>query len=276
MAAEPRAPEQEAELLRRIEQRHWFHTIDLGAGRSTRGEPPSEVLSARGARPDVTGRSVLDIGAWDGKYSFEAERAGAARVVALDHYVWRLDGEKRQAYYDACQAEGRLPDPAMIDTGFLATDGFPGRAGFDLIREYLQSDVEPVVDDFMTMDLDALGTFDVVFYFGVLYHMVNPIEALRRLRRVTGEVAVVETLAVVIPDHAEDSLVEFYAADEVGADYGNWFAPSERALHGMCRASGFRRVETRSITQGNKPRFGRLRRSGRSVRRCRLVVHAYP
>jgi hypothetical protein len=32
--------------------------------------------------PDLQGTSVLDIGGWDGFYSFAAERLGVARVVA--------------------------------------------------------------------------------------------------------------------------------------------------------------------------------------------------
>ena len=37
----------------------------------------------------------LDIGAWDGRFSFLAEKAGAARVVALDHYAWGVDFDAR-------------------------------------------------------------------------------------------------------------------------------------------------------------------------------------
>lgn len=155
------------------------------------------MLSAPGALPDVRGRPVLDIGAWDGKYSFEAERAGASRVVVLDHYVWRLDAAGRQAYYDRCEAEGRLPDPHEIDRGFLVEEGYPGKGGFDLLHEYLGSKVHAVVDDFMTMDLGTHGDFDVVSYFGVRYHMVDPIGALRRVRQVTARVAVASTRSTI-------------------------------------------------------------------------------
>ena len=75
----------------------WYHTIELGHGVVTKGisvqETSSDVI------PDVTGRSVLDIGAWDGKFSFAAERAGATRVVALDHYAWGVDFVARGAYW---------------------------------------------------------------------------------------------------------------------------------------------------------------------------------
>ena len=188
--------------------------------------------------PYLRGKSVLDIGAWDGKYSFEAERAGAARVVALDHYVWRLDPVARQAYYDECQRNGVLPDSDMVDNGFLMDRVFRAKRVSISIHEYLSSKVETVVDDFSTMDLDTLRVFDVVFYFGVLYHIVSipsgaeAGEAGDRGRR--GD----RDTRDHVPGYEESSLVEFYAGDELHAD-------SRRLVHsrwccatGMCRAAG--------------------------------------
>jgi tRNA (mo5U34)-methyltransferase len=267
----PRDPE----LAQRIREHHWFHTIDLGDGLVTKGDSPSSEIIEQ-AMPDVTGKSVLDIGAWDGKYSFEAERAGASRVVALDHYVWRLDPVARQAYYEECQRQGMLPDPDMVDNGFLVEDGVPGRAGFDLIHEYLDSQVEPVVEDFTVLDLDRLGTFDIVFYFGVLYHMVDPIGALKRLRTVTGGLAVVETAAVTLPGCEDSSVAQFHAGDELHSDYGNWFSPNATALIGMCRAAGFRNVEVKAKTP--LPARRRFRAPGQKHHPiyCRIVAHALP
>ena len=37
---------------------------------------------------DLSGITVLDIGAWDGFFSFEAERRGAKRVLATDLPAW--------------------------------------------------------------------------------------------------------------------------------------------------------------------------------------------
>ncbi len=266
------------QLVDRIRERKWFHTIDLGNGLVTPGNPPHPLLSSPEAFPDFNGRSVLDIGAWDGKYSFEAERAGARRVVALDHYIWLLDPTKRESYFRACEAEGRLPDLAVVERGFLDASWMPGRQGFDMAKAYLDSQVEPVVGDFATMDLTELGCFDVVLYLGVLYHMVNPLGALARVLEVTGEVAVIETAAVTVPGHEESSLVAFYPGAELRGDYTNWFAPSESALHGMCRAVGFARVETRgrSAATAAPPRRRRERSSQLQEPRIdRIVIHAY-
>ena len=67
--------------------RIWYHTIDLGHGVVTKGVDDTPVRLNRLDLPaSFAGRSVLDIGAFDGYYSFAAERLGAARVVALDGY----------------------------------------------------------------------------------------------------------------------------------------------------------------------------------------------
>ena len=78
--------------------------------------------------------------------------------------------------------------------------GLPGKRGFDLAYRLRNSRADVVVDDFMTMDVQRLGTFDVVLFLGVIYHLEEPLRALRRLRQVTRGVAVIESEAVVLPE----------------------------------------------------------------------------
>ena len=230
------------EIEERVRALGWYHSIDLGDGIVTPGQSVTTPLVS-GQLPDMTGRSVLDIGAWDGYYSFLAERCGASRVVALDHYAWGVDMPQRQEYWDQCAARGEFPDHSRDEDDFWNAD-LPGRRGFDLAHEVLNSKVEPVVADFMTTDLDSLGTFDVVLYLGVLYHMQEPLTALERVRRVTREVAVVETEAIDVAGYANTELVRFVAGNQVNADFGNWYLPSIETLRSMCRAAGFGRVDT--------------------------------
>ncbi len=187
-----------ADLQAQADALHWYHTIDLGNGVVTKGDSAQD--EGTGILPDVAGRSVLDIGAWDGKYSFLAERAGAARVVALDHYAWGVDFAARGAYWAECIRSGLLPDQSRDETDFWQPD-LPGRRGFELAKAALGSQVEPLVADFQTVDLAGLGQFDVVLYLGVLYHMKEPLTCLERVRAVTKEVAVIETEAVHLQGH---------------------------------------------------------------------------
>jgi tRNA (mo5U34)-methyltransferase len=249
----------------------WYHSIDLGHGVVTPGAVAIDAIDDA-YMPEVRGRSVLDVGAWDGANSFRAERLGASRIVALDHYVWGVDLPRRQQYWDECSRRGELPDHMLDETRFW-DPALPGRRGFDLAREALGSSVEPVVADFMTTDLDVLGSFDVVLYLGVLYHMREPLTALQRVRRVAKEVAMIETEAIEIRGQSANSLLQFIAGNDLQQDYGNWYVPTEAALHQLCRAAGFSRVVTRRGAPSS-PRAV-IRRLLRPEMHYRLLVHAF-
>jgi tRNA (mo5U34)-methyltransferase len=229
------------ELQAAADALRWYHSIDLGHGVVTKGASAQETSVA--VLPDVAGKSVLDIGAWDGKFSFLAEQAGAARVVALDHYAWGVDFAARHAYWAECIAQGTFPDHGRDETDFWQPD-LPGRRSFDFAAQALGSSVEPVVGDFQKIDLDKLGRFDVVLYLGVLYHMKEPLTCLERLRRVTGGVAVIETEAVHLQGIDHEVLLQFHAGSSLRTDFGNWYVPTIEALHTLCRAAGFSSVRT--------------------------------
>ena len=229
------------ELQAQADSFGWFHSIDLGRGVRTKGL--SELAFGTDQLPDFAGKTVLDIGAWDGYYSFLAERQGAARVVALDHYAWGVDFVARGQYWAECAARGVLPDHGRDATDFWRPD-LPGKRGFDLAHEALDSKVEAVVADFTTTDLQVLGTFDVVLYLGVLYHMKEPLTCLERLRSVTDGVAAVETEAVHLHRFDDASVLQFHPGGDVQADFGNWFVPTIGAIASLCEAAGFARVET--------------------------------
>src|SRR5690606_26765214 len=85
----------------------WFHRIDLGGGVVTPGLDDTATKLRQVRLPeDLTGKSVLDVGAWDGFFSFEAERRGASRVVALDGVVWKAPEIGRRGFDYARRALG--------------------------------------------------------------------------------------------------------------------------------------------------------------------------
>jgi tRNA (mo5U34)-methyltransferase len=250
---------------------YWWHSIDLGDGIVTPGKMAAVAgLDGRTCMqqaleilrlPGLAGKSILDIGAWDGFYSFEAERRGASRVVALDHYVWSIDWD----------AAGRAESTASPHERAEAwqPESLPGKRGFDLAHRELGSSVEPIVGDFMSMDLEPLGRFDVVLFLGVLYHLHNPFAAIERLIQVTDGLAVIESEAVAFPGLEHRALCEFFESDELAGDATNWWAPNMHALTGMCRAAGFEEVE---VVVGPPPAASEAP-PGEPVR-YRAVVHA--
>jgi tRNA (mo5U34)-methyltransferase len=243
----------------------WYHAIELGDGLVTPGIRGWTMESLQ--VPDLTGKSVLDIGAWDGYFSFEAERRGASRVVALDHYVWSLDLAGWEAHQAERKAQGALPQPAHRVPGLWQPDELPGKRGFDVAHQALDSKVEAVVGDFMEMDLTELGAFDVVLYLGVLYHMENPMAAMRRLRSVTEELAVIESEAMALAGEGTRRLAEFFPGAELAADPSNWWSPNREALLGLCQAAGFAEAEIATTSGHLPPDQGGLSR-------FRAVVHA--
>jgi tRNA (mo5U34)-methyltransferase len=274
----------------------WYHSIDLGHGIVTPGNPPDERMISAGL-PELEGRTVLDIGAWDGYWSFLAEKRGASRVVAMDHYAWSVDFASRLRYWELCESEGRIPDHRLDFTEFWHPETAPGRAGFDLARSVIGSSVDPVLADFMTVDPGELGRFDVVLFLGVLYHVREPLSALERVCRLTSEVAVIETEAIAVLGMPDSRLLEFHESGGLRGDYTNWFVPTEAALHALCKAAGFARV----VTRMGPPARSRLLKSGArkiaartiagrspgadrrsrdsshpAVTRYRIAVHAYP
>ncbi len=181
-------------------------------------------------------------------------------MTAIDHYVWSLDLPRQQAYWRDCRDRGVTPQPYHDQPALWHPDTLPGKAGFDLAHSALQSKVVPIVDDFMTTDLDTLGTFDTVFYFGVIYHVEEPLTALRRVRQVTKKLAIIETEALFISGLTRP-MFEFVPGAEVNADVGNWWIPTAEGLHALCKAVGFSEVET-------------VAGPPEGLERYRLVVHA--
>src|SRR5262249_27742269 len=248
----------------------WWHSIDLGFGVTTPGMKSAEQLAketAALALPGFAGKTVLDIGAWDGFFSFLAATHGAAGVVACDHFAWALDREAKDRYKADCKRR-RVPPEAFDRVPSLwRFDDLPGKRGFDLAHARRGSRVEPLVADYMTMNVEAVGAFDVVLYLGVLYHMENPLGALRRIRELTKGVAIIETEAVAVGGFERQAVARVFPPyGKLVDDPTNFWAPNAPCLAGMCETAGFGRVEL--LTAPPRPRRGH-------AERYRLVAHAF-
>ncbi len=189
----------------------WYHTIDLGNGIITPGaDNTRERLPAVRMPSDLTGQSVLDIGAWDGFFSFEAERRGASRVLAVDSFSWQ-------------------------------GDGWGTKDGFDCARRVLDSRVEDLEIEVMDLSPATVGTFDLVLFLSVLYHLKHPLLALERVASVCRHQLILWTQLDLM--QIERPAVAFYPGSELNDDPTNWWAPNPPAVEGMLRTVGFNKVE---------------------------------
>jgi tRNA (mo5U34)-methyltransferase len=190
---------------------NWYHQIDLGDGIVTPGvdDSPSRMAPLDLPR-DLSGRSVLDIGAWDGFFSFEAERRGASRVLATDSYCW-------------------------------SGQGWGTKEGFLTASRILGSRADDLEIDVMDLSPDRIGTFDLVLFVGVLYHMRHPLLALERVASVTGDQLIFDSHTAMIEER--DPVMLFYPGSELNNDPTNWWGPNPPAVEAMLRDVGFRRTE---------------------------------
>lgn len=198
----------------RMQKLRWFHSLDLGDEVVTPGLKPRERLEFQAEhvfKHSVSGMSVLDIGCWDGFFSFEARRRGARRVLATDRYVW--DGP-----------------------------GWGDKQAFELARECIAPDVEVRVIDFDDMSPGTVGSFDTVLFLGVLYHLKHPYAAIQRAASMADKVLVVEThVDVRLPD--EPPAMVFYPFNELNKDPSNWWGPNASCVSAMLQTCGFSKVE---------------------------------
>ena len=221
----------------------WYHSIDLPGGITTPGVNRSAFALRNLQLPQsLSGRTVLDIGAWDGFYSFEAAARGADRVLATDSFVW---------------------------------DGRWGRRGFDLARRALglEDRVEARSIDVMDLSEEAVGTFDVVLFLGVLYHLPDPVGAIRAVASVTKGTLLLETETSLgwLPYPA----ARLWPGRELSEDDTNWWSINPAGLIGLLRQVGFSdvRVVYRTRLWRRVARALKARRWS-AVRGARVVVHA--
>ena len=195
-----------------LEQTGWWHSFELPDGSVVRGVNTLESLKDRVAAypipQDLRGRRVLDIGAWDGWFSFEMERRGAD-VMAID-----------------CFDNPRFREIHAI---------YKSRV------DYRQMDVYEITPQ-------SVGRFDYVLFLGVLYHLKHPLLALERVCAVTKEMAIVDSFVLRENfDQNATPMMEFYENDEMEGQTDNWCAPNLACLMAMSRTAGFARVEFRKI-----------------------------
>ena len=222
----PSGPVGSDELRRRVDEIDWFHSYEIAPGIVSPGEYRPQIHLDRGCLPeDLTGRSVLDIGAWDGFFSFEAERRGAARVVAADSWAW----------------QGRSP---LSPKPGSSEPAFGSKRGFELVHELRNSKVETTEAEVYDLDPDVIGTFDVVLFLGVLYHLPHPLLALEKVASVVAEGGMVIVETVIDQTFTRRPAAAFYPGSDLNDDDSNYWGTNPACNLAMLRVAGFERAET--------------------------------
>jgi len=216
----------------------WFYEFDLGAAGRTVSSLPVEVQRIHTTRLEMVNRAVagrfgarmgeircIDVGCHEGYYSVAMARKGAREVRGIDLRPENL----RKARFVA-EAMG------------LANISY-GQGNCE--------DLSP----------EAHGRYELCLFLGLLYHLENPMLALRRIAAITTELCVLETQVVdEVEGAAEwgyrewtrpyqgilaliDESGEFFNGNAETGAAPIATCPSPKALEFMLRQAGFRRVE---------------------------------
>jgi SAM-dependent methyltransferase len=207
----------------------WYHSIELAPGIVTPGFVDWRASAARILPPSLSGLRALDVGTFDGFWSFEMEKRGAD-VVAID--VDKID----DADWPPRHRERLKADTEAWDVEL-------GR-GFRVAKESLGSSARRVVCSVLELTPDAVGgQVDVAFLGALLLHLRDPVRALENIRRTLrpgGVLTLVEVVALresVL--HPRTPIARF---DTARSPF-NWWLPNIRALHDLLWGAGFDEIQ---------------------------------
>ena len=218
----------------------WYHRIPIRPGIVTPGvSDPTVTLPKLELPEDCRGLRVLDLGTRDGFFAFELERRGA-EVVAVD---------------------------------YLAAE----QTGFATVRELLGSGVRYLQENVYRLSAERMGSFDLVLFLGLLYHLPDPLLALRIVRGLCRDRLILESHvidhALLLPDGrfvplrkvsrrlAQIPLMQFYPRRSLYDDPTNYWGPNLACLVAMLGESKFEVVSHRL-------------ESARAIVQCRAIEDA--
>lgn len=200
---------------------YWHQRWEMFEGIFTPGLNDIALMAKNLALPeDLSGKRIMDIGAWNGCLSFECERRGAEEVLAIG------------------------PED-------------PNKSGFWRMHKAIGSKrTRYQIGSVYRLDPKEIGEFDIVLFCGVLYHLRYPLLGLDNIRRVCKQDLYVETQ--VLEDHSlsygpdRRKLKEispimeniplwlFHRLDDLNKDFSNWFSPNVRAVIEAMESAGFK------------------------------------
>ena len=213
-----------AEAEKLVMAASWYHSFEVLPGLWTPGEHRTDsasILNSRFNLPeDLTGMTALDIGALDGPHSFELERRGA-KVTSLD-----IQSPDVSGYGTARKVRGSE-------------------------NTYIQGSVYHLVE------LLKGQTFDIILFFGVWYHLKNPVLAFEQIAGVMTTNSLLCFEGEVLKNYAEnhdetefqdfelisrmadsDLPISLYYSGRFKKSMYNWFIPNRACVNAWIETAG--------------------------------------
>jgi tRNA (mo5U34)-methyltransferase len=201
---------------------YWFHRIELASDLVTPGwsDPKTDKLPYFGLPDDMSGMRVLDVGCAEGFFSFEAERRRAREVLAIDSF----------------------PDSVRR---------------FNVCRNALDSKATAYLTNVYDLSARSFGTFDLVMFFGVIYHLRHPLLALEKIYNICTGTLLLQTADFEDPALGSIAASKFYPfgvrsgpTDKPSFDPTVFWIPNAACVRDMLRHVGFTDIEQLSKVPG--------------------------
>lgn len=187
----------------------WYHYFKIGnvETTNTRTTMNYQMWVSQIIPTDLNGMKILDIGANDGFYSFLCESRGAKRILAID----RNQPELTDTYLkgeNVCQYDTILKNKRQEER-------------FQVLKKILNSKVDYKVMN--VYNLDSINeTFDTALFFGVYYHLENPVLAFQKIFPKIND-------SLFLSGHIIESKDPIMYLND-NKPHGGWFASSECLL----------------------------------------------
>jgi tRNA (mo5U34)-methyltransferase len=196
-----------------------WHTFDFPEFKTKGLDNSPEKLKFIKMPEDLTDWTVLDIGCWDGYFSFVAEKRGAKKVIAFDspNHAW---------------AKNREVQGKKIEDG---------KAVFLEVRKKLKSkvlDVEGELEELTNLIINGEQSWDLVLDLGILYHTLDPYKHIRDLYKITNKLLILETHIDL--NNAPYPVMRFYPNGEINNDSGTIWGPNMMCVNDMLTKAGFK------------------------------------
>tara|TARA_Y100000590_G_scaffold470070_1_gene661779 strand:+ start:3055 stop:4026 length:972 start_codon:yes stop_codon:yes gene_type:complete len=175
---------------------------------------------------NLEGKTILDIGAADGFYSFLCESRGAKKVVAVDWFKFPGFTAAHKILNSKVEFQKLVIDDSTL--GFTK----------------LKSDIGTIND--------IEEKFDIVLLFGVFYHLPNPTMVIQKLFEKTDMLLI----ASHIIDSKELAMYYYPEGSLTSGDTTNWWVPTPPCLIDIGTRIGFEKsvlVDTFDFDSINAP-----------------------
>jgi len=196
----------------------WYHNIDVG-DLYIKGETSQEhqKFIVSNLPKDFSGKTVLDLAAWDGYYSYVASLRGAKIVVAVD------DASAEERHF---KTENRQ---TAIEYLYKKIDLLNNSCGGKI--HFTPIDVG---------DINKLKmTFDIVFCFGIYYHLEDVYSFFKKCYDICNETMYVEGHFSV---ETEYPTFQIYDIGELNNDPTNVWSPTKKGLIKLLKRIGFKDI----------------------------------